>query len=43
MGRIALSQHRSADGVLQSPGPTDVPFKYRRCPPSSGGFDPTPS
>jgi dihydrofolate reductase len=29
MGRIALSQHLSLDGVMQSPGPTDVPFKYR--------------
>jgi dihydrofolate reductase len=29
MGRIALSQHTSLDGVMQSPGPTDVPFKYR--------------
>jgi dihydrofolate reductase len=29
MGTIALSQHVSLDGVMQSPGPTDVPFKYR--------------
>ena len=29
MGRIALSQNISLDGVMQSPGPTDVPFKYR--------------
>src|ERR671922_2878402 len=29
MGKIALSQHTSLDGVIQSPGPTDVPFKYR--------------
>jgi dihydrofolate reductase len=29
MGKIALSQHVSLDGVMQSPGPTDVPFKYR--------------
>jgi dihydrofolate reductase len=29
MGKIALSQHTSLDGVMQSPGPTDVPFKYR--------------
>lgn len=29
MGKIALSQHLSLDGVMQSPGPTDVPFKYR--------------
>jgi hypothetical protein len=29
MGRIALSQNVSLDGVMQSPGPTDVPFKYR--------------
>ena len=29
MGKIALSQHLSLDGVMQSPGFTDVPFKYR--------------
>ena len=29
MGNIALSQNISLDGVMQSPGPTDVPFKYR--------------
>ena len=29
MGRIVLSQNTSLDGVMQSPGPTDVPFKYR--------------
>jgi dihydrofolate reductase len=29
MGTIALSQNTSLDGVMQSPGPTDVPFKYR--------------
>jgi dihydrofolate reductase len=29
MGKIALSQNVSLDGVMQSPGPTDVPFKYR--------------
>jgi dihydrofolate reductase len=29
MGRIALSQNTSLDGVMQSPGPMDVPFKYR--------------
>jgi dihydrofolate reductase len=29
MGKIALSQNISLDGVMQSPGPTDVPFKYR--------------
>jgi dihydrofolate reductase len=29
MGRIALSQNVSLDGVMQSPGPGDVPFKYR--------------
>ena len=28
-GKIALSQHTSLDGVMQSPGPTDLPFKYR--------------
>jgi dihydrofolate reductase len=29
MGKIALSQNVSLDGVMQSPGSTDVPFKYR--------------
>jgi dihydrofolate reductase len=29
MGKIALSQNTSLDGVMQSPGSTDVPFKYR--------------
>jgi dihydrofolate reductase len=29
MGKIALSQNTSLDGVMQSPGPQDVPFKYR--------------
>jgi dihydrofolate reductase len=29
MGKIALSQNISLDGVMQSPGSTDVPFKYR--------------
>ena len=29
MGKIALSQHLLLDGVMQSTGPTDVPFKYR--------------
>jgi dihydrofolate reductase len=29
MARIALSQHTSLDGVMQSPGHTDIPFKYR--------------
>ena len=29
MGQIVLSQNISLDGVMQSPGPTDVPFKYR--------------
>ena len=29
MGKIALSQHLSLDGVMQSAGPTDVPCKYR--------------
>jgi dihydrofolate reductase len=29
MGKIALSQNTSLDGVMQSPGPTDVPFRYR--------------
>jgi dihydrofolate reductase len=29
MGRIALTQLTSLDGVMQSPGHGDVPFKYR--------------
>jgi dihydrofolate reductase len=29
MGRIVLTQLTSIDGVMQSPGHTDVPFKYR--------------
>jgi dihydrofolate reductase len=29
MGKIAISQNTSLDGVMQSPGPKDVPFKYR--------------
>jgi dihydrofolate reductase len=29
MGKVALSKNTSLDGVMQSPGPTDVPFKYR--------------
>jgi dihydrofolate reductase len=29
MGGIALTQLTSLDGVMQSPGTTDVPFKYR--------------
>jgi dihydrofolate reductase len=29
MGKIALSQNTALDGVMQSPGPADVPFKYR--------------
>ena len=29
MGKIAVSQNVSLDGVMQSPGSTDVPFKYR--------------
>jgi hypothetical protein len=29
MGNVALSQHTSLDGVMQSPGPADVPFRYR--------------
>jgi dihydrofolate reductase len=29
MGKIAVSQNISLDGVMQSPGSTDVPFKYR--------------
>jgi dihydrofolate reductase len=29
MGKIALTQLTSVDGVMQSPGHTDVPFKYR--------------
>ncbi len=29
MATIALSQNVSLDGVMQSPGPTDVPFEHR--------------
>ena len=29
MGKIVLSENTTLDGVMQSPGPTDVPFKYR--------------
>jgi dihydrofolate reductase len=29
MGKIAVSQNMSLDGVMQSPGSTDVPFKHR--------------
>jgi dihydrofolate reductase len=29
MGKIVLAQNTSVDGVMQSPGSTDVPFKYR--------------
>jgi dihydrofolate reductase len=29
MGTIAVTQLTSVDGVMQSPGHTDVPFKYR--------------
>jgi dihydrofolate reductase len=29
MGKIVVSQNVSLDGVMQSPGSTDVPFKYR--------------
>jgi dihydrofolate reductase len=29
MGKIVLTQLTSVDGVMQSPGHTDVPFKYR--------------
>ena len=29
MEKVALSQNTSLDGVMQSPGPKDVPFKYR--------------
>jgi dihydrofolate reductase len=29
MGKIVLTQLTSIDGVMQSPGHTDVPFKYR--------------
>jgi dihydrofolate reductase len=29
MGKIALTELTSLDGVMQSPGSTDVPFKYR--------------
>jgi dihydrofolate reductase len=29
MGKIAVSQNVSLDGVMQSPGPTDVPYEHR--------------
>ena len=29
MGKIALTELMSLDGVMQSPGHADVPFKYR--------------
>jgi dihydrofolate reductase len=29
MGKIVLTQLTSVDGVMESPGSTDVPFKYR--------------
>src|ERR671922_1742204 len=29
MGKIAVTELTSLDGVMQSPGSTDVPFKYR--------------
>jgi dihydrofolate reductase len=29
MGKLAVSQNLSLDGVMQSPGHTDVPFKHR--------------
>ena len=29
MGKIAITELTSLDGVMQSPGSTDVPFKYR--------------
>jgi dihydrofolate reductase len=29
MGRIVLSEDMSLDGVMQSPGPGDAPFRYR--------------
>jgi hypothetical protein len=29
MGKIVLAQLTSVDGVMQSLGPTDVPFKHR--------------
>ena len=29
MGKIAITQLKTLDGVMQSPGSTDVPFKYR--------------
>jgi dihydrofolate reductase len=29
MGKIVLTQLTSVDGVMQSPGPADVPFKYK--------------
>jgi dihydrofolate reductase len=29
MGRVVVFEHVSVDGVMQSPGPTDVPFKHK--------------
>jgi dihydrofolate reductase len=29
MGKLAISQNTSLDGVMQSPGPDDVPFEHR--------------
>ena len=29
MGKVVVAQNVSVDGVMQSPGTTDVPFKYR--------------
>lgn len=29
MGKVIISENASLDAVMQSPGPTDVPFKYR--------------
>ena len=29
MGKIVVTELTSLDGVMQSPGFTDVPFKYR--------------
>lgn len=29
MGKLVVTQLTSVDGVMQSPGPTDVPFKYK--------------
>lgn len=45
MGNLVISENVSLDGVMQSPGPTDVAFRYRgwavdfQSAPGSEGFD----